>query len=525
MSVTEQRAGIVRYPPEQFGAIREPAPAGEVRLSVAASAFASAATVMQEAGARFVSMFAADTPERSLVAAFALRGELVLVRAPAGGDRRASVSPVADGDTRARAPGEEIAFPGEATAFESIGAWWPAARWAERELAELHGLRFRGAEPAAPLTAPDADSLEDRQVSGLDAFSIPYGPVRSGIFEAVQFHIETGGEDVARIHTRPFFKRRGMETRFAGLAPDLGAHVAERIAGIAGCAYAAAFAQAVERALGVQPPPRAQRWRAVYCELERMACHLDVIAKQAETTALYVGQARFQILKEQVMRLRVGLTGNRFARGMIVPGGVRGEGMMDLGELLAALDSIERQLHRDRRMFLGTASMTDRLIGTGRLPRALVEEYGAVGPLARGSGLSTDARHERPYGNYVRVGPQVVSERDGDAMARVRVRFGELSESLRILRQAIDHLRRRDGQLQSALPAGGEGAACGWVEAPQGELLMWVEVADGTIGRVHVASPSLRNWALFDHAFPKDVLTDFAFIEHSFGLTPAGADR
>ena len=35
----------------------------------------------------------------------------------------------------------------------------------------------------------------------------------------------------------------------------------------------------------------------------------------------------------------------------------------------------------------------------------------------------------------------------------------------------------------------------------------------------------LRNWALFEHAFPKDVLTDFAFIEHSFGLTPAGADR
>ena len=30
--------------------------------------------------------------------------------------------------------------------------------------------------------------------------------------------------------------------------------------------------------------------------------------------------------------------------------------------------------------------MTDRLIGAGRLPRALVEDYAAVGPLARGSG-------------------------------------------------------------------------------------------------------------------------------------------
>jgi Ni,Fe-hydrogenase III large subunit len=110
-------------------------------------------------------------------------------------------------------------------------------------------------------------------------------------------------------------------------------------------------------------------------------------------------------------------------------------------------------------------------------------------------------------------------------MARVNVRFGELFESLRILRAAIDHLRRGDGELQTPLSASVDGAAFGWAEAPQGELVVWVEIRDGLVHRVHLASPSLRNWALFDHAFPKDVLTDFAFIEHSFGLTPAGADR
>jgi formate hydrogenlyase subunit 5 len=489
------RAAFV-YPPEQLGAVREAAPVGEVRLRVEPSAFAGAARLMQGAGARLATLFLADAPERSLVAAFALRGELALVRTPAA----------------------------EEAALESLGAWWPAARWPERELAELHGVRLRVAPSPSPLTRPDAD-LIDREVGGLDVFSIPYGPVRSGIFEAIQFHIESGGEDMLRIQTRPFFKRRGLEARFAGFCPDVAVHVSERVAGVASCAYATAFSQAVESALGVCPPPRAQRWRAVHCELERMACHLDVIAKQAETTALYVGQARFQILKEQVMRLRARLSGNRFGRGAILPGGVRGEGSMSLDDLQGELDRIERQLRRDRRLFLGTASMTDRLVGSGRLPRELVEEYGAVGPLARGSGLSTDVRHERPYGSYKRLGLKVVSERDGDAMARVNVRFGELSESLRLLRQSVDHLRRRDGDLATALPRDGEGAAFGWVEAPQGELLIWVELRDGLVSHTHIASPSLRNWALFDHAFPKDVLTDFAFIEHSFGLTPAGADR
>lgn len=497
MTVTPQQAGQGARPPGVvLGATREPGPTAEARLRIEPAELGDAARAMRDADARFVSMFVAGAPERSLVAMFALRGELVLVRTPAD----------------------------EGTSPTSIGEWWPGARWAEQELSELHGVRFAGQARGRRLTAPDADSLQ-RQVEGLDVFTIPYGPVRSGIFEAIQFQIDSGGEDVPCIQTRPFFKRRGMEARFDGVAPEIGVHIAERVAGIASCAYATAFAQAVERALGVQAPRRAECWRAVLCELERMACHLDVIAKQAETTALYVGQARFQILKEQTMRMRARLAGNRFGRGMIVPGGVRSEGMMDLDDLLDALDEFELQLRRDRRMFLETASMIDRLIGTGRLPRALVEDHGAVGPVARGSGLSTDARHERPYGDYARLGLRVVSERDGDAMARVQVRFGELMESLRILRQTIDHLRRRNGRLRTSLPSAGSGAAAGWVEAPQGELVIWVELREGLIENVHIASPSLRNWAVFDHAFPKDVLTDFAFIEHSFGLTPAGADR
>jgi formate hydrogenlyase subunit 5 len=483
-------------PPALDGSL-EPGPAGELRLAVASDGFATAARVLHDAGARFVTLLLAESPERSIVAVLALRGELIVLRTP---------TPA-----------------GESLRHGGLGAWWPAARWAERELAERHGLVPLSDGDGRVLTAPDPDRI-DRRLRGDDVFAIPYGPIRSGVFEAIQFLIETGGEDVPHLETRPFFKHRGMEARFRGLEPDRAVHVAERTAGIASVAHATAFAQAVERALGVEAPPRAQRWRAVVAEVERIANHLDVIAKEAETTALFVGQARFQILKENALRLQAALTGSRFGRGMVVPGGVRQEGRVELDALLEALAAFERDLRRDRRLFLRTASMTDRLIGAGRLDRPLVEAYGAVGPLARGSGLSTDARHERPYGDYRRMGVVVATARAGDAMARIEVRFDELGESLRLLREAIDQLRRRDGALTVTLPAG-SGAALGWVEAPQGELVTWVELTDGIVTNVHVASPSLRNWALFDHAFPNDVLTDFAFIEHSFGLTPAGADR
>jgi Ni,Fe-hydrogenase III large subunit len=493
MSVARDLPPDGGYLTDRLGSVVETGAAPEVRITVDGDRFNPALGELRELGARFITIFVARLPAPSLTAVLALHGELLLLRAPWAERERVGLGGL-------RHP-------------------WPAVRWPEQELLE----RELHLHPAQPLTRPDPDRL-DRHVDGLDAFTTPYGPVRSGVFEAIQFQIETGGETVAQLQTRPFFKHRGMDARFEGLTPDVAVHVAERVAGIAANAYAAAFCQAVERALGVTPSARGRAWRALYCELERMACHLDVIAKEAETTALYVGQARFQILKERIQRLRARLTGSRFARGIIVPGGVRADGMLSPDEVIAELDAFEQDLVRDRRLFLGTTSMTDRLIGSGRLPRRLIEGYGAVGPVARGSGVSTDARHERPYGDYDRLGVRVVIRREGDAMARLNVRFGELSESLRQARQATDHLRRRTDAPTLEVPRT-TGAACGWAEAPQGELLIWTEVRDGLIEHVHIASPSLRNWALFDHAFPQDVLTDFAFIEHSFGLTPAGADR
>jgi len=209
---------------------------------------------------------------------------------------------------------------------------------------------------------------------------------------------------------------------------------------------------------------------------------------------------------------------------VVVPGGIRFEPQIGLEALCEELSRLERELARDRELLMRTTSFTDRLIGTGRLDRATIEAFAGVGPLARAAGLSIDARFERPYGAYRRLGFEVVIRESGDAMARLEVRLGEIRQSLHLIRQAIDSLGRRHGHLRADLPDGG-GAAFGWSEAPQGELVYWVEIEGGQLRHTHVLSPSFRNWPLFPESFRGDVLTDFAFIEHSFGLTPAGADR
>ncbi len=473
----------------------EASPPAERRFRVPLAHLDAAVEAVLVRGGRLAGVFPAGSPEPSLIAAIAYQGELVAVRAPLDGARE----------------------------YPALSRVTAAALLPERELHDLHGLIPVGHPDRLPAIPPDPDRL-DRRVVGAQTFVIPYGPIRSGVFESIQFVIETGGEDVLGLQVRPFFKHRRLEERFAGLSLDHAVQVAERVAAVAGVAHASAFSQAVERALDVEPTRRAQRWRVVHAELERIANHLDVAMKLAEDAALSVGAARFGILKEQIQRVRAGLCGSRFGRGVVAPGGLAAAPFLEPKAVLAALDGFERELRRDRRLLLGTASFTDRLVGSGTLDRETIDAFAGVGPVARACGIATDARFERPYGAYVRVGGRIATVDDGDAMGRLRVRFLEIAESLHIIRQAFERLDKYRPELRADLPRG-SGAAFGWAEAPMGELLYWVEVQDGAVGAVRISSPSLRNWPLFAASFRGDVLTDFSFIEHSFGLTPAGADR
>ncbi|HLY86495.1 MAG TPA: NADH-quinone oxidoreductase subunit C [Gaiellaceae bacterium] len=480
---------------EGTAAVEEAPPRGPVRqLRIPMDELATSTRRLIDVGGHFAGVFRSES-EDSLRALLALRGELIVLRTPLDGAR----------------------------SYPSLSRVTPAARLPERELHDVSGVVPLDHPQLDPALRPSADELE-RVVTGPETFVLPYGPIRSGVFEAIQFPIDTGGEDILAFTVRPYFKRRNLEARFQGLDFDHGTYLAERIAGTESVAQAIAFAQAVERVAGIEAPRLAQRWRVVHAELERIANHLDVGIKLAEDAALSVGVARLGVLKEQVMRLRARLCGNRFGRGVLMPGGVRREPLLSSAEVIQAIDSFEDDLRRDRSLLLATASFTDRLIGSGRLDAETVMRYGGVGPIARACSLGIDARLERPYGSYGRLGFRIARTTGGDAMARFEVRLEEIDQSVHVIRQALERLDGDMAALRIAITdASGEG--CGWAEAPNGEVIYWIAIEDGRLREVHIVSPSLRNWPLLSESYRGDVLTDVSFIEHSFGLTPAGADR
>jgi Ni,Fe-hydrogenase III large subunit len=423
----------------------------------------------------------------------------------------------------------ETRLPPGAASYPALTPVLDAAFWYERVIHDETGLVPHGHPRIAPLVAPGspAEHALHRHVAGYGMFTIPHGPVRSGVFESMEYLVETPGEAIPHLNMRIFYKYRGIVARFTGTSVGDGVLLAERAEGIASVAHALAYCHAVEAIAGCEVPREAALVRVVHAELERVANHLDVAMRLADAAGLAVATARFALHKERIMRLVSALCGNRFGRDVVVPGGISaswGAAGEPAEQVLAELGPLERRITADAEALMGTSSFLDRLRGTGPLSQARAREHGALGPIGKASGYADDARSARPYDAYPELGGDPVGRHaGGDAMTRLRVRFDEAARAFRFIRVALSGLPER-GRLTHRAPCDPlNGRATGWAEAPQGEVLYDLTIEDGRIAHCRPRSASFHNLVLMHEVFAGDILTDFPFIEASFGLSVAGA--
>ncbi len=442
----------------------------------------------------------------------------------------------------------DVVLPPGARSYPALTPVLGAAFWYEREIHDLFGVVPAGHPRLEPLILPLHDERQPRprpgtpgpepagiwpdehsvprHVMGAGLFTIPHGPVRSGVLESVEYLVETPGEDIPHLNMRVFYKHRGIEKRFEGMPAGDGVLLAERTEGVASVAHALAYCHAIERIADVSVPWPAALVRVLHAELERLANHLDAAARLADAAGLAVATARFGVHKERVLRLVSRMCGSRFGRGVVVPGGVSALPEVSGAGFLTGISRLDKAITADVRALMGTASFLDRLRRTGPLRPDRARAHGALGPVGKASGFSDDARHSRPYDAYPALGlGDVTPHSGGDALARLRVRWEEVRQSFHLLRQAADELSEAaDGPLRAACHPG-DGRATGWAEAPQGEVLYDVRVESGRLTRCRPRSASFHNLVLFHEVFAGDILTDFPFIEASFGLSVAGVAR
>ena len=154
-----------------------------------------------------------------------------------------------------------------------------AAFWYERLIHDLFGIVPEGHPRLVPLVLPQrngtppAPARRARRPGGHRAgravaapacvgpglFTIPHGPVRSGVMESIEYLVETPGEDIPHLNMRVFYKHRGIEKRFEGMTPadgraargaDRGGRVGGPRAGLLPC----------DRADGEREVPGPPRW-------------------------------------------------------------------------------------------------------------------------------------------------------------------------------------------------------------------------------------------------------------------------
>ena len=426
--------------------------------------------------------------------------------------------------------------------FPSVGRHHPPAIRPERAICDLFGLTPQGAVDARPWldhgrwgkrrplgdARPDAGAGEPYAflpVEGESLHQIPVGPVHAGIIEPGHFRFTANGETVVRLEERLGYVHKGIEGLMAGAEIAHAAKLAGRVSGDSTVAYAVAFAQAVEAALDVMAPPRAQWLRALMIELERLANHLGDIGAICNDASFAIMLTHCGILRERVLRAADTAFGHRLMRDRIVPGGVA----TDLSA--AGIDAIRALLREIRarfptlvQLYDRTTSLQDRTVATGRLSAVLARQFGAGGFVGRASGRAFDARQlpsPLPYGE---LGFEIATRTDGDVNARVWVRIDEVTRSLTLIEQVLERLP--GGETQIALPSpheAREGMAL--IEGFRGDILVWLRLgAHGRVARCHLRDPSWFQWPLLEAVIEGNIVADFPLCNKSFNCSYSGHD-
>lgn len=424
----------------------------------------------------------------------------------------------------------------------------PAAAWYEREIKDMFGLVPKGHPDLRPLvlhenfpedffplrksTSVHAKVKGERQyrihtAKGKGLFEVPVGPIHAGIIEPGHFRFSQAGEAMLQLDAKLFYTHRGIEKAVEGKSPSEALHIVERICGACSVANTWSFCQAAEKIAGVTVPRRALIIRTMLSELERIVNHVgdlgNIPAGVGFNPAISLGGR----MKERLQRLCERLTGSRFLRGMIVPGGV----CQDITPELAAdlhyiLEATADDLEDLAAMFREQENFQNRIRGTGIVRNQTARDLAMVGVGARASGYDHDSRQDFAFGCYPELDFHTCVKNTGDVAARIAVRIGELSISLEMMDKLLALLDKTNGEAICCEINYAAGEAWGICESPRGSNFQYLILDEaGKIDRLFIRSASYCNWPSLTLAVQGDIIPDFPLINKSFELCYACIDR
>ena len=281
---------------------------------------------------------------------------------------------------------------------------------------------------------------------------VAVGPVHAGIIEPGHFRMQAHGEEILSLEIMLGYQHRGVERLLETLDRARAIYVAESIAGDSVIAHASAYCGAVEALARSHKSPRAQTIRGIALELERLANHIGDLGAISGDVAYQPAAAYFGRMRGECLNLLMTISGNRYGRGLIRPGGVAFDIPDEMAkEIERRLRALGRELHQVTDLFFGSSSVQSRLESVGVLTKEACIARGFVGPVARSCDVARDVRHDHPYGVFRFAQIPVATAWTGDVYARAFVRWLEIQRSLDFVTEQVRALPK--GELRSPCAA------------------------------------------------------------------------
>ncbi len=390
---------------------------------------------------------------------------------------------------------------------------------------------------------PDVLIDHDRSEQGdlrTEEMLINMGPQHPSTHGVLRLVLRTDGEMVLETIPHIGYLHRCAEKIGENLQPYQYIPYTDRMDYLAGMNNNQAFAIAVERLGGIEVPPRGQAVRVICAELNRIASHLVSLGcygldMGAFTPFLYCFRER-----EMILDLFEAVCGARLTYSYITTGGVHDD-LPDgwIERCREFLDYFETKIGDYNNLLSYNHIFIKRTGRVGVMSKEDVVAYGITGPVLRGSGIRWDLRKVTPYDGYekydfeVPIGEPAGAEGFpdgvvvGDCWNRYFVRVLEMTQSVRIIRQALDQLP--DGAFRAKkvtnvkLP---DDEVYVEVENPRGQLGFYVRGDGSAIPyRVKARGPSFCNLSIMTHIAKNIMLADVPAIIGSIDVVMGEVDR
>ena len=417
------------------------------------------------------------------------------------------------------------------------------------------GLDAQGRPTRIPLTARETTPKFDEDF-GAEHMLVNIGPQHPATHGVLRLVIELEGETVKRCiphlgYLHSGFEKLGEYRHYNQIIP-----LTDRTDYLSPMANNVGFALAVEKLMGIEITERCKVLRVIACEMSRIISHLVWLGTTgidlgAFTPFLWSFQER-----ERIYNLQESWTGARLTTSLTRVGGM----MADIpdgweADLRDFTKTFPTTLAEVDTMFTRNAIWIGRTQGVGALTADEAINLSLSGPMLRASAVDYDVRKDRPYLDYDSYDFDVPVGEYGDIYDRYRVRMEEMTQSNRILEQALVRLGRLQGApinisdprvvlppksramsdmeamifhfkqvMEGVKPPAGE--VYMGIENPKGELGYYM-VSDGTSKPVRwrIRPPSFINLASLPTMCEGALLSDVIAINASVDIVMGEVDR